>query len=292
MSLKFDHLFPAYSSMQELPPIQSFQARDGARLGYRRYPGGGSGIDVVLIHGASSHSLYLCSFARALSAAGPNVYTPDLRGHGPSPIRRGDIDYIEQLEDDLADLIAHLAAENGGGRTVVVAGHSSGGGLAVRFAGGRHAHLASAYLLLAPYLGYNAPTVRHGSGGFAEASLTKIIYLAILNGFGIRVFNGARVLRFNLPEPYRDGTETLAYSYRLMTGINPRNYKTDLSAIKVPLLVLIGSEDEAFHASAFEPAITALVRGATIKLIDGASHLGLVTSPAAIAAAGWLRTLQ
>ena len=37
-----------------------------------------------------------------------HIITPDLRGHGFSPERRGDIDYIGQLEDDLADLISEL----------------------------------------------------------------------------------------------------------------------------------------------------------------------------------------
>jgi alpha-beta hydrolase superfamily lysophospholipase len=36
-------------------------------------------------------------------AAGITTYVPDIRGHGGSG-RRGDIDYIGQLDDDLADL--------------------------------------------------------------------------------------------------------------------------------------------------------------------------------------------
>jgi hypothetical protein len=34
-----------------------------------------------------------------------NLLAPDLRGHGPLAAHRGDIDYIGQFEDDIADLI-------------------------------------------------------------------------------------------------------------------------------------------------------------------------------------------
>lgn len=290
--LKFDQLFPALARLPALPPRQPFVTRDGAKLQYRHYPSE-SKLDVVLIHGSAAHSLYLYKFAEALSAANAaNVYTPDLRGHGVSPERRGDINYIEQLEDDLADLIAHIRSTANGQRKIIVAGHSSGGGLALRFAGGKHGSLAAGYLLLAPYLGHNAPTVRQSSGGWAVADLTKIIAIAILNAFGITRFNDTQVLRFNLPPEYRTGVETLVYSYRLMTGINPKDYKAELSAIKVPLLVLVGSEEEAFVASAFEPAIKPLVAGSTVKVVDGASHLGLVVGPqASTAAIEWLRGL-
>lgn len=48
------------------------------------------------------------------------VAVPDLRGHGVSPERRGDVDHIGQLEEDLADLIDQLRQ---GGQTVTLIGH-------------------------------------------------------------------------------------------------------------------------------------------------------------------------
>ena len=63
------------------------------------------------------------------------VVVPDLRGHGASPERRGDVDYIGQMEDDIAALIE---TERLPGQAVILAGHSSGGGLVTRFAGGEH----------------------------------------------------------------------------------------------------------------------------------------------------------
>ena len=93
------------------------------------------------------------------------MYTPDLRGHGTVPERRGDIDYVDQLEDDAADLIAEIRRMHAD-KTLIVGGHSSGGGLALRYAGSEYGAEADAYLLLAPFLKYNAPTVRPNSGGW------------------------------------------------------------------------------------------------------------------------------
>jgi alpha-beta hydrolase superfamily lysophospholipase len=91
---------------------------------------------------------------------GFEVLVPDLRGHGPNPVRRGDIDYIGQLEDDLADLIA---AHNITGRPVYMVGHSSGGGLVVRFAGGPHGALLNKAVLM-PALYHKCCTLKGGNG--------------------------------------------------------------------------------------------------------------------------------
>ena len=78
---------------------------------------------------------------------------PDLRGHGPDPTRRGDLDCTGKFEDDLADLIETYCGKD---RPAYLVGHSSGGGLAIRFAGRKHGHLVSRAGLIAPYLSHDA----------------------------------------------------------------------------------------------------------------------------------------
>jgi len=259
------------------PELQSFQARDGARLEYRHYPAD-SNRAVILLHGSGSHSRYLFPLADYLRSEGlARVYTPDLRGHGSAPERRGDIDYIGQLEDDLADLIEVIKRDHPGIR-VVVGGHSSGGGLAVRFAGGRHGGLAEAYLLLAPYLKYNAPTMRNNSGGWARPYVGRIIGLSMLNNLGIHALDDLPVIEFNMPRQVRDGTETLVYTQRLNTGLAPRNYKKDLAAVNKPLLVVSGSADESFYGERFGPVIKRYTE-AEVELLKGVTHMGVVVGP-------------
>ena len=172
--LAFDELFFDYSS---LPELKSFTARDGTQLAYRHYSADSEKI-VILLHGAGWHSSYFLPLAEFISSEGlAQVYTPDLRGHGLSPKRRGDVDYIGQLEDDLADLIAIIQKDNPKSM-LIVGGHSSGGGLAIRFAGSQYGQKACAYMLMSPFLKYNAPTKRLNSGGFAMPYTGRISFIS------------------------------------------------------------------------------------------------------------------
>jgi alpha-beta hydrolase superfamily lysophospholipase len=272
------------------PPLESFEARDGATLGFRRFESD-SPLKLILLHGSGSHGRYFAAVAGAIAASGAaEVFAPDLRGHGPNPAHRGDIDYIDQLEDDVADLIAHIRrlssrAAGGASRAVkiILGGHSSGGGLAVRFAGSPHGAEADGFLLLAPFLKHDAPTTRANAGGWARPKPARIALLALLNGLGIRALNDRVVIEFEMPEAARDGTETLAYSYRLNTGYAPRDYRTDLAAIEsaqAPLLVVIGARDEAFVPAAFADELAACAPRGRLEVLPGESHLGLVVGDA------------
>jgi energy-coupling factor transporter ATP-binding protein EcfA2 len=209
---------------------------------------------------------------------------PDaLRGQGFTPEQRGDVAYIGQLEDDLADLIG-VAQQKFPETTMIIGGHSSGGGLAVRFAGGEHGTMADAYLLLAPFLKYNAPTTRRGSGGWARPLTRRIMGLTMLNSIGIRWFNGLTVIQINMPQAVLDGplgdSATTAYSYRLNTAYAPRSkYGRDLAAITQPLLVVAGTDDESFIAEQYEPTISAHTSIGTYSLLPDVGHIDLLTTP-------------
>jgi non-heme chloroperoxidase len=270
----FDELFFDYSS---LPELKSYKARDGTPLAYRHYPAKSHKI-VILLHGGGWHSRYFLPLAEFISSEGlAQVYTPDLRGHGLNPKRRGDVDYIGQFEDDLADLIAMIQKENPNSM-LIMGGHSSGGGLAIRFAGSQYGQKAEAYLLMSPFLKYNAPTTRLNSGGFAKPYTGRIIGLVMLNTLGIHWFNYLTVMEFNMPERARDGTETLSYSYGLTTAYAPHDYGKDLSAITQPLLVVAGTKDETMIYCQYEPVISQYTK-VQVALLQGVSHMGLVVSP-------------
>lgn len=288
-AFNFSELASLRDQIDEFPPLEPYQARDGATLSFRRYRSEPN-VHAILIHGSSSHSVSLHPFAKYLSEKNiANVYAVDLRGHGPSPKRRGDIDYIGQLEDDIADLISHIKGQAPEGARFIVGGHSSGGGMALRFGGSEHGNLAAGILLLAPYLGHNAPMVKKNAGGWADPNLPKIIGLSIMDGFGIKRYNGAKVLRFNLPEKYHTGYETLEYSFRLMRGIHPDSYEESLKNTKSPLLIIVSSDDEAFQAKEFESGILPYKSDAKVSYVEGGSHLGiLVSEPAMVEAGLWI----
>ena len=88
----------------DLPPLERYPARDGEELAYRIYNSTAERI-LIFIHGSSYHGGGYHALAAHLSSKGAaKVVLPNLRGHYMSGRRRGDVDYIGQLEDDLVDL--------------------------------------------------------------------------------------------------------------------------------------------------------------------------------------------
>jgi alpha-beta hydrolase superfamily lysophospholipase len=244
---------------------------------------------LVLLHGSSWHSLQFEALGKALAAAGvAHVAAPDLRGHGFTPVKRGDIGHLGQYEEDIADLIDEVR-RRAPGRAVLVGGHSSGGGLAVRFAAGKYGAMADGFVLMAPFLNHAAPTTRPNSGGWARPMVRRIIGLTMLNMARVRALNGLTVIQFAVPAVVRDGplgaTATTHYSYRLNTSYAPRSdYKADIAALTRPFLLLAGREDEAFVADAYEPLMAPLTRRGTYELVSGVGHLGIVDAPETVAA--------
>ncbi|MGD9865219.1 MAG: alpha/beta hydrolase [Pseudodonghicola sp.] len=266
--------FPERQGEIAVPAPQSYVARDGVRLAYRRFPGPEGAPLVVLIHGSGAHGLYYSALAERLSAQA-TVLLPDLRGHGASRAAAPDVSHIGQLEEDIADLArAHLAP----GQRFVLAGHSSGGGLAIRYAGGDQVPRPDGAMLLAPFLKYDAPTMRDNAGGWAHPLTRRIIGLSMLNAVGIRGLNGLTAIEFNVPERLR-GELTGAYSYRLNASYAPRgDYLKDISGLPDFLLVA-GDADEAFRADRFQATMAPANPGGRYHLIPAVGHLGLIDAP-------------
>jgi pimeloyl-ACP methyl ester carboxylesterase len=141
-----------------MPDIERFQARDGTGLAYRHYPARGAAVGrvAVLVHGSSGSSTSIHALADALAARGVETFAVDIRGHGASGAR-GDLGYVGQLEDDLVDFVA-VVRKNSPDAPLTLLGHSAGGGFALRVAASPIQNLFARTVLLAPYLGYNAPT--------------------------------------------------------------------------------------------------------------------------------------
>ena len=264
----------------DLPPPPSFTARDGTKLAYRSYasaaaaPGEGS---VVLIHGSSATSSSMHPMAKAFSAAGYRVFALDIRGHGASG-RKGQIAYIGQLEDDLADFMHAVSPP----KPVTLAGFSSGGGFAIRIAGSNRQQLFQSYLLLAPFLSQDAPTQRSGSGGWTSVGVPRIIAIAILNGFGIKVFNSLPVLRFAVSDSAR-AILTPEYSYALETNFRPhRDYLADLRHMDQPFRILIGANDDIYYPDRLAEVMKQAGKDTEVTVIPEVDHIHLILSSVAL----------
>jgi non-heme chloroperoxidase len=275
------------------PSLRRYPARDGEQLAYRIYESSSDRI-LIFIHGSSYHGGGYHALASAISLGGAaKVVLPNLRGHYQSGRRRGDVDYIGQLEDDLDDLIAFLRASERLRGPITLGGHSSGGGLAIRFAGGAHAADASSTLLLAPIVPLSNAIRGGDAGGWANLHWKRLYGLLALNAVGIHGFNGLPIVAFNKPAKYWDGTETLSYSYRLNVSYHPRtNYHADIRALPARTLVLVGANDEAIDADALRALFAADAAQAQLKILPDINHFGIFSDPTALAVASdWLHAL-
>ncbi len=230
--LRFDAL-PAVDE-RTLPSLEHFRARDGAALPLRHFAADAD-CALILLHGSGHHGRYLAPLAARLAgASAARVLVPDLRGHGLALARRGDLDYADQLEDDLADLAA-----------------------------------------------------------WVRARIPLIVPLSLLGALRIRALDGLTTVTFSMPDALRDGGETLAYSWRMTQGFAPRDFRRELAALRRPLLLLAGADDDAFFAERYAEVVHAHAPAAQVELLPGVTHLGIAGAPeAASRLAAWLAALR
>ena len=215
--------------------------------------------------------------AKELSAAGFTTYALDIRGHGGSG-DKGQIGYIGQLEDDLTDFMRAVSPP----APVTLAGFSSGGGFALRFAGSSGQDLFQGYLFLAPFLSQDAPSLRPAGGGWASVGVPRIVALSILNGFGLRNFNSLPVLRFAVSEKTKT-ILTSEYSYALETNFRPHeDYLADLRNMHQPFRILIGENDEVYYPNRFAEVLKQAGKDAPVTIVPGVDHIHLILSPLAL----------
>ncbi len=253
---------------------RKFSMRDGKQLFsyvYRKE----SDTTIILLHGVLS-SAYLMNKTAGLlqEATQSGVIALDFRGHGQSEGTPGDVEYINQYVDDLEDVVSAIKREKPN-QSILLAGHSMGGGIILRYAKENDAPEVDGYLLFAPHMGVNTPTLKKeeletGEEPFVKLHINRIIGLKMMNAIGVTKYNDLPVLFFNLPETM----PVTKYSYRANESMSPLDYKEGLRSINKPMLVLVGSNDEAFDASKFMSAVTENSNG-EVYIVEDETHNGI-----------------
>lgn len=266
-----------------MPALQRFSARDGTELAYRHYPARATPVGkiAILVHGSSGSSVAVHALADGLAAHGIDTFAPDIRGHGGSGTR-GDIGYLGQLEDDLADLVTEVR-KSVPAQPIVLLGHSAGGGFALRAASAPIQELFARTILLSPYLGYDAPTNRDNSGGWASPDIPRILALGLLSRIGASCCEALPALAFAV-RPNSEKYVASTYSYRLLRNFATRGYKPDLTAAKHPVTLIAGADDELMQADKYADAVHAVAPAVDVRLIPGVNHMEIVSAPQAVSA--------
>lgn len=253
-----------------------FTVRDNKKIFAGRFPKKSKNT-IILVHGvASSSFLYNKTAGLLQEATGAEVFAIDLRGHGKSAGRDGDVDYINQYADDLADIVKAIRKRKPKGK-IIIAGHSMGGGVALNFAMLKLKINIDGYLLYAPLIGQNSPAIQLPQAGdnstaepFMKINFARIIGLKMFNEIGNHSQDSLPVLFLNLPE----NAQSRKYTFRANASMAPEDYMKGLKSLNAPALVLIGTNDEAFNAAAMKKAVSENSK-ADVQIIEGATHNGV-----------------
>ena len=269
----------------DLPPVSYYAARDGTKLAYREYVHVGSKVvgSVVLVHGLGTSSGSMHVLAKSFAAAGFDVYSLDIRGHGESGVM-GQIMYVGQLEDDIEDFVRAIKPT----RPLTLVGYSAGGGFALRIAGSSRQKLFDNYVLLAPGLGLEAPTMRKDRFDFISVGMPRLIAIALLDAAGVHAFDVLPVARLGFEGEFAKSHHMhmlTSYSFPLLSNFGPeRDYRANIRAVDRPLRVVVGHEDELFYADRFAEVFKAEGKDVPVTIVQGIGHGTLVLEPIPIQA--------
>lgn len=227
-------------------------------------PADGSSVTTMLMtHGYAASSHMFANNAAAI-AERHRVISWDVRGHGGSDAPTDQASYTADLA--VADMLAVL--DHAGARRAVLAGHSLGGFLSLRF------HLAhpgrvQGLVLIDTGPGYRNDEARAGWNKMANGFATALDQRGFAGHAGGAEFD---------PSVHRNGPHGLAMAARGILTQHDAAVIQSLPTVAVPTLVVVGSEDEPFLAGSHYMAKK--IPNSELVVIDGAGHAPNVSHPA------------
>ena len=249
-----------------------FMMSDGIQIAAQKYVFE-SNKTVILVHGVLSSSYTFNKMAGLLrKSLQAKVIAIDLRGHGMSGGKPGDISTPNQYTKDLDAIINNIKNQRPT-QKIILAGHSIGGGIVLKHVETFPKTKVQAYVLFAPNLGATSPTTSQKldvTNNFIKTHLSRGLGLKMLNEFGIYNYDSLNVVFYNLPKQM----PIHKYSYRSMKASYPTNFKEALKMIDVPLLTFVGSNDEAFIAEEYPIVMSAYSTGECF-VIENETHNGI-----------------
>jgi 3-oxoadipate enol-lactonase len=242
-----------------------------ARIGDRAlaYESIGGGQPLVLVHAFPLDGRMWMSTARTL-ADHCRVIVPDMRGFGASDLGGGDPS-IADMADDVAALLDSLGIER-----ATVGGLSMGGYVALAFAARHGARLERLIL---------ADTRAAADSDVARAGRADALALVAKDGVAALVERQlAALLSPAASEAVREqvrglGRQSLEGVSAGLRALRDRpDRRAELSAIRCPTLVIVGSEDK-ISPPAEMAEIASAIPGARLVEIAGAGHLSNLERP-------------
>ncbi|WP_217206491.1 alpha/beta fold hydrolase [Streptomyces sp. AC550_RSS872] len=223
-----------------------------------------SATPLVLVHG---HPFDRTMWAPQIEAFSPTrrVIAPDLRGYGASPVVPG-ITPLSVFAGDIEALLDDLKVE-----TCVLAGLSMGGQIVMEC----YARFPDRIRGLV--LADTFPAAETAEGKRARGAMADRLLREGMRGYADEVLE-------KMVAPYA-APEVKAHVHRMMTATPPEgaaaalrgraerpDYRTLLTRVTVPALVVVGADDTYTPVSDAEAMHTALPDSA-LRVIEGAAHM-------------------
>lgn len=234
--------------------------RDGVKV---YYESAGSGPALLLSHGYSATSRMWRGQVDAFKD-GYQVITWDMRGHGESDSPPDQAQYSEDATVD--DMRAVLQAA--GCEQAVIGGLSLGGYMSLAFCL-KYPQMTRALMLFDTGPGYRNPQAREGWNETAYRRAERF------EQGGLAALSGGDEVRASTHR----SAQGLAMAARGMLAQFDSRVIESLESIKVPALVLVGANDQAFLAAT--DYMAARIPGATKVVIEDAGHAANMHQPAA-----------
>jgi pimeloyl-ACP methyl ester carboxylesterase len=237
--------------------------RNGVKIHYEVYgPDGGQAPTILLSHGYSSTARMWDGQVAALKDR-YQVIVWDFRGHGESDYPKDGAQYSEALT--VGDMLALL--DKVGAKTAIVAGLSLGGYMSLAFHAS-HPERVRALMLFDTGPGFKKDEARTKWNESANKRA------ADFDARGLEALNTSDEVRLTR---HRDATGLAGSARGMLAQQNDRVIQS-LDSIKVPTLVLVGSNDTNFLAAT--DYMAAKIKGSTKVVIPDAGHAANLHQPA------------
>jgi non-heme chloroperoxidase len=240
------------------------------------YEDHGSGPPVVLVHGYALNGHSWEKQEAALLAAGHRVITYDRRGFGASSRPSTGYDF-DTLAGDLQGLLSRLDL-----RAVVLAGFAMGAGEVVRHLAVHGPARVKAAVLVAPLLPFLVKTDDNPDGidrGVLDDITARIAAdrPAAMKDFMDRSYNvdlldGSRVSDQAWQNSFYVALSASAHAALGCVTACREDFRGDLAAISVPVLVIHGDQDRVLPYEATSRRLPALLKNARSTVIAGGPH--------------------
>jgi non-heme chloroperoxidase len=241
---------------------------DGTTLFYKDW---GAGRPVLFVHGAGINSDSWGYQMVPLAAQGLRCVAFDRRGHGRSSDAGRNYNY-DVLADDLAAVMEVLDLPN-----VMLVGHSMGCAEIARYFTRHGAGRVSRLVMLAPTLPFLLKTPDNPNG--VDKALFDALRASWLHDYPKWLTENAppffmpdtspAMMKWGVDMALQTSLQAAVQSNILVTETD---FRKELSRITVPTLILHGSADVSCPLGLTGEPTAKLIRGAELKVYEGAPH--------------------